>query len=175
MANEARAHHFVPQCWLAGFTDSGQKTGRLWVTDLKRKKQWSCSLSNEFHLKTALTEVNDSIIPALEQRYWRSLVNPSGDFIGSDNPVALDGEAGHRIGALNAEVIVFPVCRRVLLAGTLYPTETFSLTSETVARHNTFTMLSADKQVYSANPKFAWLDERGYVQTDWNLFDRDRF
>ncbi len=37
---EPRAHHYVPQCWLAGFTDSGQKDGRLWVTDFNRKRQW---------------------------------------------------------------------------------------------------------------------------------------
>lgn len=30
----------MPVCWLAGFTDSQQSTGRLWVTDLKKGKQW---------------------------------------------------------------------------------------------------------------------------------------
>jgi hypothetical protein len=40
---EPRANHFVPQCWLAGFTETGQKDGRLWVTDLKRRKQWQTS------------------------------------------------------------------------------------------------------------------------------------
>jgi hypothetical protein len=25
--NEVRAHHFVPQCWLAGFTNTGEKEG----------------------------------------------------------------------------------------------------------------------------------------------------
>jgi len=47
--NEARAHHFVPQCWLAGFTDTGEKDGMLWVTDLKRKKQWRCKPSEAGH------------------------------------------------------------------------------------------------------------------------------
>ena len=46
---EPRAHHFVPQCWLAGFTDTGQKDGRLWVTDLKRRKQWSSNPLNAGH------------------------------------------------------------------------------------------------------------------------------
>lgn len=41
--SEPRAHHFVPQCWLAGFTDNGTKTGSLWVTDLHNKKQWPSS------------------------------------------------------------------------------------------------------------------------------------
>jgi Protein of unknown function (DUF4238) len=44
-----RAHHFVPQCWLSGFTESGQKDGRLWVTDLKLKKQWPSSPANSGH------------------------------------------------------------------------------------------------------------------------------
>ena len=40
---EPRGHHFAPKCWLAGFTDNGEKDGPLWVTDLKRRKQWHSS------------------------------------------------------------------------------------------------------------------------------------
>jgi hypothetical protein len=40
---EPRRHHYVPRCWLSGFTDSGDKDGKLWVTDLKRKNQWGAS------------------------------------------------------------------------------------------------------------------------------------
>jgi hypothetical protein len=29
----------VPRCWLAGFTDSGDQDGTLWVTDFMRRKQ----------------------------------------------------------------------------------------------------------------------------------------
>src|ERR1051325_1893596 len=46
---EPRAHHYVPQCWLAGFTDNGEKTGTLWVTDLERKKQWQTTPPNAGH------------------------------------------------------------------------------------------------------------------------------
>jgi hypothetical protein len=46
---EPRAHHYVPQCWLAGFTDSGQKDGRLWVTDFNRRRQWPTSPPNAGH------------------------------------------------------------------------------------------------------------------------------
>src|ERR1700722_2699196 len=46
---EPRAHHFVPQCWLAGFTETGQKDGRLWVTDLNRRKQWASNPPNAGH------------------------------------------------------------------------------------------------------------------------------
>jgi Protein of unknown function (DUF4238) len=47
--NESRAHHFVPQFWLAGFTDTGEKSGTLWVTDIKRKKQFRCKPSEVGH------------------------------------------------------------------------------------------------------------------------------
>lgn len=46
---EPRAHHFVPQCWLSGFTDSGKKDGRLFVTDIKRQRQWQTSPPNAGH------------------------------------------------------------------------------------------------------------------------------
>jgi hypothetical protein len=46
---EPRSHHYAPQCWLAGFTDSGQSDGRLWVTDLHRKKQWPTTPPNAGH------------------------------------------------------------------------------------------------------------------------------
>jgi hypothetical protein len=48
-ASEPRAHHFVPQCWVAGFTDTSQKDGQLWVTDLARKKQWRTKPANAGH------------------------------------------------------------------------------------------------------------------------------
>lgn len=37
--SEPRKHHFVPKCWLRGFTETGKKDGRLWVTDFSLKKQ----------------------------------------------------------------------------------------------------------------------------------------
>src|ERR1700690_1456266 len=40
---EPRRHHYVPRCWLAGFTDTGEKDGQLWVTDMVRRKQWQAS------------------------------------------------------------------------------------------------------------------------------------
>ena len=46
---EPRAHHFAPKCWLAGFTDTGEKNGRLWVTDLNRRKQWPSSPQKAAH------------------------------------------------------------------------------------------------------------------------------
>jgi hypothetical protein len=82
---QARKHHFVPQCWLAGFTDSGQKDGRLWVTDLHQKKQWPTSPPNAGHrhdfyrlsgesfdplaFETALSKVEDRIAPIFKRLY----------------------------------------------------------------------------------------------------------
>jgi hypothetical protein len=40
---EPRRHHYVPRCWLAGFTDTGEKEGRLFVTDFKRRNQWGAA------------------------------------------------------------------------------------------------------------------------------------
>jgi uncharacterized protein DUF4238 len=37
---EPRRHHYVPRCWLAGFTDTGDQEGKLFVTDFKRRNQW---------------------------------------------------------------------------------------------------------------------------------------
>jgi hypothetical protein len=40
-SNIARAHHYVPQAYLAGFTDSGTKDGRLYAHDYKQLKTWA--------------------------------------------------------------------------------------------------------------------------------------
>ncbi|MGD0579357.1 MAG: DUF4238 domain-containing protein [Bryobacteraceae bacterium] len=48
---EPRRHHFVPQCWLAGFTESGTNEGRLWVTDLSRQKQWATTPEHAGHIR----------------------------------------------------------------------------------------------------------------------------
>lgn len=40
-SNVARAHHYVPQAYLAGFTDSGTKDGRLYAHDFKQMKTWA--------------------------------------------------------------------------------------------------------------------------------------
>ncbi len=40
MTSIARNHHFVPQCYLAGFTDTGTKHGRLWVCDFEARRSF---------------------------------------------------------------------------------------------------------------------------------------
>lgn len=38
-------HHYIPQFFLANFTDIGNKESKLWVTDQKQCKQWKASTS----------------------------------------------------------------------------------------------------------------------------------
>jgi hypothetical protein len=80
--SEPRAHHIVPRCWLRGFTETGEKDGRLWVTDLSRKKQWLSTPGNTGHirdfnrvsdpsldplaLETALSKMEDVVAPILK-------------------------------------------------------------------------------------------------------------
>jgi hypothetical protein len=41
--NVPRKHHYVPQSYLARFTDTGKRTGRLHVLDRESGKQWASS------------------------------------------------------------------------------------------------------------------------------------
>jgi hypothetical protein len=301
---EPRAHHFVPRCWLIGFTDTGDKDGRLWVTDFKRQKQWTSAPENAGHrrdfyrvsdpaipdpvaFEKVFSRIEDAIAPlfkaldreprgpyrdewqslftyiavqwmrvpafrptllriadtihrrffaealktpeswaawlkklgiaadapgadygkmveferghqytlsaetewflyrgfkgvegvvsSLAKRYWRAPVSSSGSFIGSDNPVAMDGPRGQDIGFKSADVVVFPVSRHVLIYGTNCRVKAMPITRKRIASHNTFTMLTADEQVYSHVPDFCWLDETGAYQTDWKLFSKEKF
>ncbi|HTF71775.1 MAG TPA: DUF4238 domain-containing protein [Edaphobacter sp.] len=297
---EARAHHFVPQCYLAGFTDTGRKDGRLHVTDLKRQKQWvsnpvesahrrdynrlsqsdfdplliekklaeiegaiapvfktldeelrpptreeldyllaymaiqwvrvpafrslaeritdtiyrskldeavktpeswtdhleksgipldspgadyerafafqktgayTFSVENDWHLKKAF-QTAANMIPALENRYWNTYVSFAGDYITSDNPVAIDGEKDTMVGFMNAEIITFPVSRHLMLIGTLEPCMVTPYSDELVAQYNTFYMITAPEQLYAHRADFPWMDENGIVQRDWSRFDK---
>ena len=35
-----KRHHFIPQFYLAGFTDSGKKDGSIWVTNIRNHRSW---------------------------------------------------------------------------------------------------------------------------------------
>ena len=307
-ASGPRAHHFVPQSWLAGFTETGQKTGHLWVTDIEKRKQWqsnpsktgkrrdfyritgdqldpaafekafskieglvapilkklyekprpplvdelevllifaafqyvrvpafrpmvlkmadsihqrlmakalksraswvkaqkkagipvdspggsyedmlefqrnviktgqySLSAENDWYLMRGFSAAERSIMPSLRPRRWGASISPSGNFIGSDNPVMMDGPPGQLIGFKSAEIVIFPVNRHVLLYGTRVLVKPPAVTRKVIARHNTFTMLNADEYVYSHVPDSCWLDEKGLYQTDWRLFSKERF
>lgn len=304
--SEPRAHHYVPQCWLAGFTDTGSKDGCLFVTDLKRQKQWpstppnvghrrdfyrisapkmeptafekvfarvedfiaptlkalyekpqyptpeqldkllyfaaiqfvrvpafrptllkisdsihrsvisealrskeswqallrdagisiddpaadydrmlaferdvintgeySLSAENEFFLLRGLDAVEKPIWPSLKERHWGAILSNNGEFIGSDNPVMLDGEKNKPVGFKSAKVIILIVNRYLLLCGTNHRLAGTGGNRKLLAFHNSFTMLAAEEQLYSHRPDFCWLNERRELCTDWKLFSKD--
>lgn len=97
-----------------------------------------------------------------------------GGFIGSDNPVVMDGPKGELVGFKNAEIVLFPLSRHVLLFGANRRVKPMPATYRRVAAVNTFTMLTADEQVYSHAPDFYWLDENRNTQTDCRLFSKEK-
>jgi hypothetical protein len=46
MTREARNHHYLPQCYLRGFTDSGGKKGKICVYDLRDKRVFATHPKN---------------------------------------------------------------------------------------------------------------------------------
>ena len=86
----------------------------------------------------------------------------------------MDGPKGQEVGFKTADVVIFPVSRYVLLYGANVRVAPQPMTYKRVAAHNTFTMMTADEQVYSAVPDFYWLDENGKCQTDWKLFSKEK-
>jgi hypothetical protein len=115
----------------------------------------------------------EKMLPGLKKRFWATLISPSGSFIGSDNPVIIEGPKGVKQGFENAELISYAVGRHVALWGTLRPIRRQLVSRKFVAKMNTLSMLSADKQVFSHAPDFCWLDENQKVQTDWKLFSKE--
>jgi hypothetical protein len=49
VAGQPRKHHYVPQFYLAGFTDDGTLGGSLHVTDRTRRKVWPSNPKNAAH------------------------------------------------------------------------------------------------------------------------------
>jgi hypothetical protein len=49
MANQPRKHHYVPEFYLAGFTESGTDDGRLHVLDKEQLRQWSSTPKGAAH------------------------------------------------------------------------------------------------------------------------------
>jgi hypothetical protein len=65
---EPRRHHFVPACWLAGFTESGDKDGQIWVTDFRRGKQWPSSPGNAGFIRDFYRLSDEELDPALVEK-----------------------------------------------------------------------------------------------------------
>ena len=70
---EPRAHHFTPQCWLAGFTDTGRKDGRLFVTDLNRRKQWPTAPPNAGHRRDFYRVTEPKLDPVWFERTFSEI------------------------------------------------------------------------------------------------------
>ena len=71
--SEPRAHHYVPQCWLAGFTDTEEQDGRLWVTDLGRSKQWPSSPPNAGHSRDFYRISEPSFDPVTAEKFYSKI------------------------------------------------------------------------------------------------------
>jgi len=71
--SEPRAHHYLPQCWLAGFTDTGEKDGRLWVTDFGRSKQWPSSPPNVGHSRDFYRISEPNMDPVTVEKFYSKI------------------------------------------------------------------------------------------------------
>lgn len=126
-----------------------------------------------FYMLYAAKFVED-VAEAFRSKYWNVIIYPNGGFIGSDNPVGLDGPKGvTHVG--NADTVAYPVNRFVLLYGRSNPIIPPPASRQFVARCNTFAMLMAEEQIYSHVPDFEWLDDTENYRTDWELFDKEKF
>jgi uncharacterized protein DUF4238 len=143
------------------------------MVEFERLHDYTLSAENEWFLQKGF-EAMECIVSCLTERFWRASISERGGFIGCDNPVAMDGPKGKDVGFKTADIVLFPVSRHVLVYGANRRITPTTMSTKRVAAHNTFTMLTANEQVYSHVPNFYWLDENGKCQTDWKLFSRDK-
>jgi len=81
----------------------------------------------------------------------------------------IEQHKGRTIGFKSAEIVIFTVNRFVALYGTNVPVRRPLVNRRFIASHNSFTILSAEEQLYSHVPDFCWLDPAGQARTDWQL------
>jgi len=134
------------------------------MREFVESEQYSLSAEAEWYVQQALQGAQ-AIIPSLLNRHWQVSISRNGSFIGSDDPVALDGEKSQMVGFANAGVIIFPVSRHVVLHGYVSLLMSIHLTEMLIARLNTMMMLYAQEQVFSSKPDFCWLDKSERYQT----------
>jgi hypothetical protein len=139
------------------------------MKEFERSGEYSLVAATEWYLQRAFSSV-ESIAASLRVRHWGTAFSDSGSFVASDNPVALDGPKGCRIGFRNAEVVTYPLSRRVFLYGTNEAVLEPFVNRKYIAHMNTHTMRRADEQIYSHVSDFCWLDENDKLKTDWTLF-----
>jgi hypothetical protein len=72
-APEPRKHHYVPSCWLAGFTECGKADGRLFVTDFALQKQWLSTPENAAHIRDFYRLPDPAPDPLVVERFFSVL------------------------------------------------------------------------------------------------------
>jgi Protein of unknown function (DUF4238) len=142
--------------------------------EFERSGQYSLTAGTDWYLDRGFKMVQ-GIVKSLMARHWGMSFSPSGSFIGSDNPVSLEGPKGKMVGFKNADFVFFPVSRHVLIYVTKERVRAPLVSRMYVAHQNTFTMLTAETQVYSHTSDFCWLDEQKKYRTDWKLFSKEKF
>ena len=94
-AVEPRAHHYAPQCWLAGFTEDARQDGRLWVTDFKRRKQWKTSPPNAGHTRDFYRISEPGADPVTVEKFYskiESLIAPLFKYLAGGKQEPNDNE-----------------------------------------------------------------------------------
>jgi hypothetical protein len=131
------------------------------------------SAPNEWHLSKSFRTAQ-RMLPSLAKRFWTVRTTRHGNYIGSDNPVVLDGPKGKSLGYKNADLLVYPLTRFSVLAGTLYEEQVVPpITQRQVAETNSLMMLDARRYVFSHEPDFLWIDGNNRYSTDWSMFMTD--
>lgn len=70
---QPRRHHYVPRCWLSGFSQGGTNSGRLWVTDFARQKQWPSSPDNSGHIRDLYRLSEPTLDPVAVEKFFGDL------------------------------------------------------------------------------------------------------
>lgn len=70
---EPRKHHYVPRCWLSGFSRNGTSSERLWVTDLARRKQWPSSADNAGYSRDLYRLSDPTLDPIAAEKFFGNL------------------------------------------------------------------------------------------------------
>lgn len=70
-AKPARRHHYIPQLYFSGFTESGEKNGLLYAHDLHQLKTWQAKPSNVAFVKDFYRIDAPGIDPdEVEKLFW---------------------------------------------------------------------------------------------------------
>lgn len=135
--------------------------------------EYSIKVQTEWYISQMFKSA-DHVFPTLLKRTWYMSPSPRGGFIGSDNPVTLDGPKGKLIGFKNADIISYPLSKHIMLYSTLQPPQPFVINRKHIAHMNTICLMRAE-QVFSPVADFCWMDEHGKVQTEWEAFAKGNY